>query len=150
MNEFAAPYMKFFQAIDSLVDTNSDNGERLQKLMETVLLLIKIFHDLNCQDLPEFFEDNQDQFMALFHKYLTYTNANLISSDCDEAGVLEKVKSAICEVIDLYARMYEEDFKHLPSFVQTIWTLLTSTSIEPKNDIVLIINLSLSVVQFHF
>jgi exportin-2 (importin alpha re-exporter) len=136
MNEFAAPYMKFFQAIDSLVDTNTQNTQNLHKLMEIVLLLIKIFHDLNCQDLPEFFEDNQDQFMLLFHKYLTYSNPNFISSETDEAGVLEKVKSAICEVIDLYARMYEEDFKHLPGFVQTVWTLLTSTSIEPKNDIV--------------
>jgi exportin-2 (importin alpha re-exporter) len=50
--------------------------------------------------------------------------------------VLEKIKSAICEIIDLYVRMYEEEFKLLPQFVQTIWSVLTTTSTDAKNDIV--------------
>lgn len=41
----------------------------------------------------------------------------------------------ICEVIDLYARRYEDDFKALPQFTQTIWTVLTTTGPQPKNDV---------------
>lgn len=128
------------ETIDSLVDSNASNSQFLPNLLEIVLVLVKIFHDFNSQDLPEFFEDNLQSFMTIFHKYLTYSNPILSSGDSDEAGVLEKLKSAICEVIDLYATKYEEDFPQLPHFVQTIWTLLTTTSNEPKNDIVFSIN----------
>jgi len=36
--------------------------------------ITKIFYSLNCQDIPEFFEDHQEEFMTLLHKYLVYFN----------------------------------------------------------------------------
>lgn len=50
-------------------------------------------------------------------------------------GLGEKVKTSICEVVDLFAKRYEEEFTLLPAFVETIWTLLTNTSLESKNDL---------------
>ena len=94
-----------------------------------------MFYSLNCQDLPEFFEDHQDEFMALFQKYLEYSNPLLQTDDDeDEPGPVEKVKASICQVIDLYASMYEDDFKKLPLFVQIIWNLLTTIGLQPKYD----------------
>lgn len=134
MQEFSPAYLEFFKAIDGMVDQNQQNWPVLSTLLETILLLVKIFYSLNCQDLPEFFEDHMPEFMALFHKYLTYQNP-LIPTDPTDAGVLEKIKTGICEIIDMYASRYESDFKQLPQFVEVIWTLLTSTSIEQRNDI---------------
>eukprot|EP00842_Homolaphlyctis_polyrhiza_P002385 jgi/Hompol1/3147/HPOL_003135-RA len=134
LNVFADPYLQFFKAIDQLVDQNIANKDALSKLLEVVLLLSKIFYSLNSQDLPEFFEDHQDEFMNLLSKYLVYTNPLMVTPS-DEAGVVEKIKSMICESVDLYARVYDEDFKRLPEFVQIIWTLLSTTSNEPKNDV---------------
>ncbi|EGF77368.1 hypothetical protein BATDEDRAFT_36049 [Batrachochytrium dendrobatidis JAM81] len=133
ISQFAVPYLEFFKAIDSMIDASSADKPRITKLLEILLLLEKIFFSLNCHDLPEFFEDNQAHFMNLFAKYLTYQNS-IIESDPDEAGPIEKIKSMTCEIIDLYARLYEDDFPRLPEFVQIIWTLLTSTSGEPKNN----------------
>ena len=79
LEQFAAPYLAFFKAIDQLVDENANNSQNLLVLMETLLLLSKIFYSLNCQDLPEFFEDNQNEFMNLFHKYLVY-QSNVLPS----------------------------------------------------------------------
>jgi len=42
--------------------------------------ITKIFYSLNCQDIPEFFEDHQEEFMTLLHKYLIYSNP-LLESD---------------------------------------------------------------------
>jgi len=50
---------------------------------------------------------------------------------------MERVKASICEIIDLYAKRYEEEFTKLPKFVETIWTLLTTTGPEPKYDVVI-------------
>jgi exportin-2 (importin alpha re-exporter) len=47
---------------------------------------------------------------------------------------LEKVKTAICEIVDLYAKRYEDVFTMLPKFVEIIWSLLTSVGLESKND----------------
>jgi exportin-2 (importin alpha re-exporter) len=84
IGEFAASFLAFFKAIDLQVD--QANAGNIQVLMETVLLLSKIFYDLNCQDLPEFFEDNQNEFMNIFHKYLVYTNPLIPSVSYSNPG----------------------------------------------------------------
>lgn len=53
---------------------NENNRAALGPLSQSLILLIKIFYDLNCQDLPEFFEDNMPQFMEFFKYYLVYHN----------------------------------------------------------------------------
>src|SRR5438270_678884 len=56
------------------------NQAALKVLFDTLQLLLKLYVDLNCQDIPEFFEDNMTPFMAIFHKYLTYNNP-LLATD---------------------------------------------------------------------
>ena len=119
MQEFSPSYLEFFKAIDGQVDQSAGNAAVLSTLLDTVLLLVKIFLSLNCQDLPEFFEDHMQEFMTIFHKYLTYQNS-LVQSDPSEAGVLEKIKTVICEIIDTYASRYEADFKQLPQCIRKI------------------------------
>ncbi|CAG8591612.1 7963_t:CDS:10 [Diversispora eburnea] len=62
---------------------------------------------------------------------------NLIQSE-DEAGIVEKIKSTICEILTLYTTKYDELFVMLPQFVSTIWTLLTTTGLESKYDLVIV------------
>ena len=68
---------------------------------------------------------------------LLATNMKLLETDDDEeAGILELVKSQICEVANMFAQKYDEDFSsYLPSFVQSIWNLLVTTDSRPKHDL---------------
>ena len=51
--------------------------------------------------------------------------------DAEEVGLLEMLKSQVCENVALYAQKYDEEFaKYLPGFVETVWELLLSTSQE--------------------
>ncbi|KAI9340023.1 Cse1-domain-containing protein [Zopfochytrium polystomum] len=135
LSRFAEPFLQFFQVTDALIDANAGNVAVLELLFQGLLLLCKIFYSANSQDLPEFFENNQEAFMALFMKYLNYTNAGIMGKSLeDEPGPIEKVKSAICQILDLYGSKYEEDFKSLPQFVEAVWNLLTTTGMESKND----------------
>ncbi|RUP48679.1 Cse1-domain-containing protein [Jimgerdemannia flammicorona] len=135
LEQFSAPYLQLFQTTDALVAQMANNAAALAVLAQSLTLLIKIYYDLNCQDLPEFFEDNLPMFMNLLYKYLTYTNPLLTNDDGDEAGPLEKIKAGICEIVELYTQRYEDAFTMLPQFVQTIWSLLTTTGSQPKYDI---------------
>ena len=47
---------------------------------------------------------------------------------------MENIKTEICSIIDVYAKRYEDDFPKLSVFVETVWELLVSTSLETKND----------------
>ena len=59
----------------------------------------------------------------------------------EEAGLLEQVKSQICDNVAMYAQKYDEEFApHLPSFVTAVWNLLTSTGAEVKYDLVTFTN----------
>jgi exportin-2 (importin alpha re-exporter) len=109
----------------------------LDGLFQTLNLIIKISFDLNCQDLAPDFEENLTTIMGMLHKYLTYTSPLLTTDDEDESGPLERVKTGICEILQLFTTKYEDVFDDmLQNFVHSTWMLLTTTGPEPKYDIV--------------
>ncbi|ODQ66714.1 Cse1-domain-containing protein [Nadsonia fulvescens var. elongata DSM 6958] len=133
---FCTPFLHLTQVVDKLIDENSSDKENLPVLFQTMNLITKLYFDLNCQDIPEFFEDNLNTFFKIFHKYLIYSNNLLNTVDEEEAGIVEKVKSGICEILQLYTQRYEEIFEPLlGEFVQSTWTLLTSVGLESKFDL---------------
>ncbi|KAJ1727045.1 importin-alpha export receptor [Coemansia biformis] len=134
--EFTEPYMQVFVTTDRLLDEHANDRVALQVLLHSLALLCQIYYDLNCQDLPPFFEDHMGEFMQTFHKYLVYSNPHAAADDDDEdvAGDLEEVKAGICEILELYAQRYEEDFKQLPQFVETVWGMLTAAGAGAKYD----------------
>ncbi|KAJ2909179.1 importin-alpha export receptor, partial [Coemansia aciculifera] len=134
LSQFTEAYMQVFVTTDKLIDEHAGNRSALQILLHSLMLLCQIYYDLNCQDLPPFFEDHMAEFMQTFHKYLVYMNPNAENGDDDVAGDLEEVKASICEIIELYAQRYEEEFKQLPQFVETVWNMLTTVGASHKYD----------------
>lgn len=125
------------QATNQQISQNEDNKAALDGLFQTLHLIIKISFDLNCQDLAPGFEENITTIMGMLHKYLTYTNSLLATADEDESGPLERVKTSICEILQLFTAKYEDVIDDmLQGFVNSTWMLLTTTGPEPKYDIV--------------
>jgi len=55
------------------------------------------------------------------------------SNDSEEPGVLEELKSQICDNIGLYAHKYEEEFSpYMQKFVTSVWNLLLTTGCEVR------------------
>lgn len=55
----------------------------------------------------------------------------------EEIGVLEQLRSQVCDNIGLYAMKYDEEFgPFMPQFVTAVWELLIKTGIETKYDAV--------------
>lgn len=74
--------------------------------------------------------------MNNFHTLLTLDNKLLQTDDEEEAGLLELLKSQICDNAALYAQKYDEEFqRYLPRFVTAIWNLLVTTGQEVKYDL---------------
>ncbi|XP_071966632.1 exportin-2 [Engystomops pustulosus] len=77
-----------------------------------------------------------ETWMTNFHSLLTLDNKLLQTEDEEEAGLLEMLKSQICDNAALYAQKYDEEFQsYLPRFVTAIWNLLVTTGQEVKYDL---------------
>jgi len=74
--------------------------------------------------------------MPFFHELLISEVKVLETDDDNEPGVMEGLKSQICDNVALYAQKYDEEFQpFLPGFVTDIWNLLTSTGLQLKYDL---------------
>lgn len=145
LERFSEPYLQLFKLLDNAL-TNSISTlspSEQQILAKSLLLMVQIYYDLNCQDIPEYFEDHLAEFMTLLHKYLTweipYLSAQHQETGDDEeegeAGELEKIRASICEVIQLYSLRYLDVFPMMDVFVKTCWDMLTRLGPQQRSDI---------------
>ncbi|KAH9496808.1 Exportin-2 [Bulinus truncatus] len=136
LDNFATALTELFKATMALATTHANDPKALKVIFGSILLICKIFYSLNFQDLPEHFEDNMKVWMDYFLVLLSVDNKLLQTSDESEAGLLEQIKSQVCDNVALYAQKYDEEFSpHLPEFVKAIWGLLLSTSQGVKYDL---------------
>ncbi|PIN24553.1 Nuclear export receptor CSE1/CAS (importin beta superfamily) [Handroanthus impetiginosus] len=70
-----------------------------------------------------------DEWMIEFKKYLTVTYSALENSGNDGLTLVDELRAAVCENINLYMEKEEETFqKYLSGFVEAVWGLLVVAS----------------------
>mmetsp|Transcript_53150 Transcript_53150/g.108402 ORF Transcript_53150/g.108402 Transcript_53150/m.108402 type:complete len:986 (-) Transcript_53150:196-3153(-) len=146
----------------AMVQQQAANKQVLDMIFQTLELIARLFYDLNYQDIPEVFEDNLDLWMAGFHQMLTLPDpikALFAAQDEEKLSSMHQMQRAICEAIHLYADKYivivddgnrssrvdERPVfeKHLPTFVEDVWALLTHLGVVPQLD-----KLAISAIGF--
>lgn len=135
LDRMAKPLTDLLLATMNLTKVHESNVEALKVIYGSLVLVCKVFLSLNSQDLPEFFEDNMETWMNAFHEMLTCDVPCLHTGEDEEAGVLEHLRSQVCENLGLYAQKYDEEFgKYMSQFVTDVWELLVKTGIQTKYD----------------
>ncbi|KAG9510537.1 Exportin-2, partial [Fragariocoptes setiger] len=138
LDNFAQPFTDLFKELDALAHQpqNQNNQAVLKPIYHSLVLCAKIFHSLNAQDLPEFFEDNINEWMPRFLQLLSDEIKVLETDSDEEPGLLEQLKSQICEIASIYVQRYSGEFQdYIPKFAEAVWKLLVSTGQETKYDI---------------
>ncbi|XP_052743189.1 exportin-2 [Bicyclus anynana] len=136
LENIAKPLTDLFVATIELTNTHANNPQALKVIYGSLVLICKVFYSLNCQDLPEFFEDNMPIWMPNLLNLLQVKVPSLETDDSDDKpGVLEQLRTEVCECAALYALKYEEEFApHAPAFVSAAWHVLLGTGAMPKYD----------------
>ncbi|KAG8192798.1 hypothetical protein JTE90_019116 [Oedothorax gibbosus] len=135
LDNFAKPLTDLMVDTMALAELHATLPDGLKVLLGSIVLITKIFYSLNFQDIPEFFEDNIKTWMKFFLDLLNKDYPVLKTGDDEEAGLLEELKSQICENIGLYAQKYSEEFaEFMPDFVTAVWSLLTTVGQQVKYD----------------
>jgi exportin-2 (importin alpha re-exporter) len=128
--------LSFPQNVDQSIENSQSDKPKLQQAFANLDLLVKLFLDLSCQDLPPMFEDGLPHIATFLHKYLVYDNPLLHSTDDSEASPLEFVKAGILEALVLYTSKYGDAFgDYVQQFMTATWNLLSATGTEVKYDI---------------
>ena len=124
LDNFAQPFSDLFVETINLAGQHAANRDALKIIFGSLVLIAKIFYALNYQDLPEYFEDNMSVWMPRFLQLLTLENKLLVTED-DEPGMLEELRSQICDNIGLYAHKYEEEFQpYMEQFVTAVSVMI--------------------------
>ncbi|KAF1863775.1 hypothetical protein Lal_00030879 [Lupinus albus] len=144
LDNFSAPLLETFLKTASLIDSSANSGVILRPLFESQRLCCRIFYSLNFQELPEFFEDHMKEWMTEFRKYLTTSYPALEGSGPDGVAVVDELRAAVCENINLYMEKNEEEFQgYLNDFALAVWTLLGSVSQLSSRD-----RLAITAIKF--
>lgn len=70
LDKFAKPLTELLVTTMQLTKTHENNEKALLVLYSSLNLVAKVFYSLNAQDLPEFFEDNMETWMNVYHELL--------------------------------------------------------------------------------
>ncbi|ODV58371.1 importin-alpha export receptor, partial [Ascoidea rubescens DSM 1968] len=131
IEKFSQPFLELFVNTDRLIDLTPDSNILLQNL----LLIVKVYYDFNCQDIPEFFEDNINVGMNLLLKYL---KLEISADNYNNEETLLKIKSSIVDLIQLYVSRYQDVFKksRIQAFTEIVYSLLTTKlTLDEKFDL---------------
>lgn len=151
LDRMAKPLTDLLLATMQLTKVHENNVEALKVIYGSLVLVCKVFYSLNSQDLPEFFEDNMATWMNSFHELLTVDVPCLHTGEDEDAGVLEHLRSQVCENIGMYAQKYDEEFApYMQTFVTAVWELLVKTGMQTKYDAVSLKNYSKRLFKLKF
>ncbi|KAH7519468.1 exportin-2 [Ziziphus jujuba] len=147
LDNFAAPLLEIFLKTAALIDSTANSGGSalaLRPLFESQRLSCRIFYSLNFQELPEFFEDHMKEWMTEFRKYLITNYPALESSGADGLALVDDLRAAVCENINLYMEKNEEEFQgYLNDFASAVWNLLGNVSQASSRD-----QLAITAIKF--
>lgn len=146
--EFISPSLETLKKISAQLPGLQQSGQipLLQEALSCVRFICRIFYSLNSLGLTELVEGQLDEWMSEFASYLQYSNPALTEGNAEKENVLDGVKAAICQNINLFMETSEEEFtKYLKTFVGEVWKLLVSVSVaaRPGQD-----NLAMQGIRF--
>ncbi|KAJ7801877.1 CAS/CSE protein [Mycena olivaceomarginata] len=148
LSKFMEPFLGLFRHTAGLLlsppptlDTSSSNGEYAGQA-HTMALLMEIFYDFTCQDLPPAIEDAHAEFFSppegWFQKLLGWNPPGL-SVDPDETtpSLPSQIKTGILQIAELFLQLYPEQLQQsqtIESFMQGVWTMIGNNNMPGLSD----------------
>ncbi|KAI0340315.1 Cse1-domain-containing protein [Trametopsis cervina] len=134
LGSFSKPLLQLLQHTSNLLltDAPGDATSTPELRAQAQVLLVDLYYDLTCQDLPPDFEDTYTAFFgtndSIFLKFITWEPSHL-QGDPDDvtASLPSQVKTGILEIAELHVKLYPEvlqSSKAVPALVHAVWDLI--------------------------
>jgi len=103
----------------------TENSDQILLYLKILTSIICLFHQINYQDFPEFFEDNLYSWMNILKASLDFNLPQSFLSDKNIFKTFLKLKTKTMRSLNMYCYNYYEDFKdYHDSFIESVWNLL--------------------------
>lgn len=137
LDKMAMPLLELLQRVHAmLLDAATPSGA-MAPLATCLMLLLQLFYDLSAQDLPPQFEDALPALSPIWTSLLSFSRRELVGDEDDVApSALDKIRSSVCEIFELYAKRYLDVLPQLPEYVQAVWDMLGTYSAAEKYDVI--------------
>ncbi|WFD01326.1 importin-alpha export receptor [Malassezia yamatoensis] len=137
LSRFAIPLVKLMQRVFGQLTEATTPASNLTPLASCLVLILQLFYDLSAQDLPPQFEDALPDLSPMFTSLLSFSRPELVGDDDDMApSVMDKIRSSVCEIFELYAKRYLDALPQLPQYVQAVWDMLATYGPSEKYDVI--------------
>ncbi|KAL0569494.1 importin-alpha export receptor [Marasmius crinis-equi] len=143
MSTFIDLFRKVAQTLVKNPNFASTPKEEKAILTQCMILLVEIYYDFTCQDIPPAIEDSHNEFFAgadgWFPAFMTWDPDDLRNEDPDDATPSHpsQLKKVILEVVELFVKLYPEQLQNsnaIPTFVQSVWSLIGSNKLTNVSD----------------
>ena len=109
---------------------------------QSMVLLIDLFYDFTCHDLPPAIEDTHEEFFGSksgwFQVFLGWDPAELRGDPDDTTPSLpSQIKTGILEIAELFIKLYPDQLQKSPAveaLVQNVWNLVGSNKLPGVAD----------------
>ncbi|KAJ7050487.1 importin alpha re-exporter [Mycena amicta] len=148
LSKFMDPFLALFRHTARLLltpppglDTSTATGEYAAQA-QTMTLLLEVFYDFTCHDLPPAIEDSHAEFFGSpegwFHKLLAWSPPGL-AVDADETtpSLPSQVKTGILQIAELYLQLYADQFHQtdtVEAFMRGVWTMIGENNMQSLAD----------------
>lgn len=141
LSRFMQPFLDLCNQTATIL-LSSPAPPNIAIVTQAQIILIDIFYDFTCQDLPPGIEDAHDSFFApqtgLFQRFMSWDPAEL-RSDPDETqpSLPAQLKTKIFEIGELYIKLFPDQLSRSPAvegFVQSVWELIGSNKLPGVAD----------------
>ncbi|WFC97019.1 importin-alpha export receptor [Malassezia brasiliensis] len=137
LSKFAVPLLELMHRVYTQLTDASTPAATAAPLASCLVLLLQLFYDLSAQDLPPQFEDAIPTLSPMFTSLLKFSRPELVGDEEDMApSLLDKIRSSVCEIFELYAKRYLDVLPQLPEYVQAVWDMLATYGKAEKYDVI--------------
>ncbi|KIY43801.1 importin alpha re-exporter [Fistulina hepatica ATCC 64428] len=146
LNAFMPTFLQLFRQTSSMLLSSPPDP----LVAQCMVLLLQIFYDLTCQDLPPAIEDNHAEFFGpqngYLHAFLAWDPAELKGNVDDTTPSLSsQIKAVVLEIAELHIKKYPDAFQEgddapagssavVAAFVQEVWTLIGANKLPGVAD----------------
>ncbi|KAF8635563.1 hypothetical protein AX15_000213 [Amanita polypyramis BW_CC] len=149
ISKFMSPFLQLFRQTAFLLLTSPSPNptltspkEKYALLARNMVLLVDIFYDFTCQDLPPAIEDSYDEFFGenngWFQAFLRWDPEQLRDdTDGITPTVAAQIKTGILEVAELFIKLYPDqlqDSTAVKTLVERVWSLVGSNELTNISD----------------
>ncbi|KAJ6581319.1 CAS/CSE protein [Mycena capillaripes] len=148
LSKFMDPFLGLFRHTAGLLltppptlDTSSSKGEYAAQA-QTMALLMEIFYDFTCQDLPPAIEDAHAEFFSppegWFQRLLGWNPPGLaVDPDETTPSLPSQVKTGVLQIAELFLQLYPEQLQQsrtIESFMEGVWTMIGNNNMPGLAD----------------